>query len=295
MSWHRASRFLHLSRGRAHLVDLGPIGPERGAPILLLHGFLHSSWTWRKLIEPLAERGQRVLALDLYGYGLSEGPEPGEALDLPCWRSWIDEALAAIGVERLALAVGNSLGGAIALDLAHRFPTEHLALINPLCASLRLPGLPFRFLGQPALGGLFRLTAGQEAFNRRALRLTAFRDLPVDAEVLRGFSHLRRPDAHRVACASAASLRPISKHVAALAPELCARVPTLCLLGSRDRVLGRRYQRRLERVLDGARIVRLPDIGHCPQESDPERVLSEFASLLRDSPGRGASEGDSSG
>lgn len=269
-----------LSRGRAHLVNVGPIGLELRPPILLLHGFLHSSWTWRKLIDPLAERGHRVLALDLYGYGLSEGPAPGEALDLACWRDWVDDALAAVGVDRLALVVGNSLGGAIALDLADRFPCDHLALINPLCAPLRLPGLPFRVLGQPALGGLFRLTAGQEAFNKRALRLTAYRDLPVDAEVLRGFSHLKRPDAHRVACASAASLRSISRHVAELAPALCARTPTLCLLGARDRVLGRRYQRRLERVLEGARIVRLAEIGHCPQESDPERVLQELDALL---------------
>lgn len=248
--------------------------------MLLLHGFLHSCWTWRKLIEPLAERGHRVLALDLYGYGLSAGPEPGEPLDLPCWRAWIDEALQALEVERLSLVLGNSLGGAIALDLADRFPSERLALINPLCAPLRLPGLPFRVLGRPALGPLFRLTAGQEGFNRRALRLTAFRDLPVDREVLRGFSHLKRPDAHRVACASAAALRAISKHVAEVAPALCARTPTLCLLGARDRVLGGGYQRRLRKVLRGARIVDLPDHSHCPQESDPERVLEELDLLL---------------
>jgi pimeloyl-ACP methyl ester carboxylesterase len=255
------------------------MGPERGAPVLLLHGFLHSSWTWRKLIVPLAERGHRVLALDLYGYGLSEGPPPRTRLDLPCWRAWIDEALATLGVESLALAVGNSLGGAIALDLADRFSTERLGLINPLCAPLRLPGFPFRVLGQPALGGLFRLTAGREGFNRRALRLTAYRDLPVDKEVLRGFSHLKRPDAHRVACASAASLRQISRHVAEVAPGLCARTRTLCLLGARDRVLGRRYQRRLKEVLRGARIVELPQTGHCPQESDPLRVLEELDQL----------------
>lgn len=279
MSWHRASRFLKLSRGRAHLVDQEPLGPERGAPVLLLHGFLHSSWTWRELIDPLAERGHRVLALDLYGYGLSEGPPPKTPLDLPCWRAWIDEALAELQIERLSLTLGNSLGGAIALDLADRFPCERLALINPLCAPLRLPGLPFRVLGQPALGGLFRLTAGQEAFNRRALRLTAYRDLPVDRQVLRGFSHLKRPDAHRVACASAASLGAISRHVAELAPALCARTPTLCLLGSRDRVLGRRYQRRLKEVLRGAQIVEWSHVSHCPQESDPQRVLEELDRL----------------
>ncbi|MBL4846578.1 MAG: alpha/beta fold hydrolase [Planctomycetes bacterium] len=274
MSWHRESRFLALPQGRAHVVDHG-----QGPAVLLLHGFLHSAWTWRELIEPLAARGLRVIALDLYGYGSSAEVAQGEALDLACWRRWLDDALAALGIDRLALACGNSLGAALILDLSERLPTERLALINPLCARLRLPRLPFRLLGLRPLRGLFGLTAGQPAFTRRALRLTAYREHPVDAEVLRGFRHLSRPSAHHAACATAESLGSISGHAASLAPRVSTSTPTLCLLGERDAVLGRRYRARVEAALPGARVVRLARSGHCPQEGDPARVLSELDQL----------------
>ena len=53
-----------------------PAGAERGAPVLLLHGFPESSRMWVPLIECLAGAGRRCLAPDLYGLGDSadEGP-----------------------------------------------------------------------------------------------------------------------------------------------------------------------------------------------------------------------------
>ena len=289
-SWHSAGRFLDLPSGRAHVVDAQPdpqpsAGGAAPPTLLLLHGFLHSAWTWRALIEPLVAAGCRVLALDLYGYGLSAEPRRGEALDLGRWRSWLSEALLALGVEELSLVCGNSLGGALALDLTTRFPCARLALINPLCAPLRLPPQAFQLLGVAPFRPLFRLTAGQPAFTQRALRLCAYRR--VDAEVLRGFEHLERPSAHQVACSSAAHLGAISRHAAALLPQVT--LPTSCILGERDRVLGRRYRERVQALLPPqARCLRLPEVGHCPQEVAPERVLTELLELLGEERGRAA-------
>ena len=42
--------------------------------MLLLHGFPQCWWTWRKVIEPLADAGHRVAALDLRGFGGSDRP-----------------------------------------------------------------------------------------------------------------------------------------------------------------------------------------------------------------------------
>ena len=278
-SWHSAGRVLSLSRGVAHLVDAQPAGGAGAPALLFLHGFLHSAWTWRELIAPLVAAGYRVLALDLLGYGLSAEPRPGEALDLAAWREWIDEALAALGVSRLALACGNSLGGALATDLVARGACERLALINPLCAPLRLPRLPFHILGARAFRPLFRVTAGQPAFTKRALRLSAYRRM--DEGILRGFEHLQRPSAHQVACSSAAHLGAISRHAAQLLPRIQA--PTRCILGERDKVLGRPYQGRVEALLPPhARCLRLPDVAHCPQEIAPARVLSELLELLNE-------------
>ncbi len=55
---------------RVHLLEAG----EADAPcVLLLHGFPDLAWGWRKVLEPLASAGYRVLAPDLRGYGRTTG------------------------------------------------------------------------------------------------------------------------------------------------------------------------------------------------------------------------------
>jgi len=51
-------------------------GPPDGPPLILLHGFPESARAWRKTLRPLGERGFRVLAPDMRGYGESDVP-PG--------------------------------------------------------------------------------------------------------------------------------------------------------------------------------------------------------------------------
>ena len=56
---------------RMHYLDEGP--PD-GPPIVLLHGEPTWSYLYRKMIPPLAESGNRVLAPDLIGFGRSDKP-----------------------------------------------------------------------------------------------------------------------------------------------------------------------------------------------------------------------------
>ena len=85
-----------------------------GAPIVLIHGLANSVLTWRKNIEPLS-REFRVIALDLPGHGLSDMPMV--RFDLPKGAAFLAAFLDEVGVDRAHLA-GNSMGGAIALELA---------------------------------------------------------------------------------------------------------------------------------------------------------------------------------
>ena len=57
---------------RLHFVDEGP---RDAAPVLLLHGNPSWSYLHRHMIGALAERGHRVLALDLVGMGRSDKPD----------------------------------------------------------------------------------------------------------------------------------------------------------------------------------------------------------------------------
>lgn len=281
MGWHAGSRWLDLpvrtpdgalEPRRAHVVDVG-----EGPGVLLLHGFLHSSWTWRETLAALVPR-HRVLALDLLGFGWSDRGGDGT---LPGFRAWIDGALAALGVERLALACGNSLGGGLALDLAARRPglVERLAAVSPLGAPLPLPELPLRLLGAPALGPLFRWTAANPAFQRRALGLAAYKRGPVCDARLFGFSTLDRPGSHDAAVRTARGLGPASRAIAAALPTV--EQPALVVWGARDGVLPlRSHGRAVADALPAARLEVFDDCGHCAHEEDPARFAAALEALL---------------
>ena len=68
------SRFVENANGlNMHFLETG-FNPDQKQPcILLLHGFPELSYSWRKLMIPLAEAGFHVIAPDQRGYGLTTG------------------------------------------------------------------------------------------------------------------------------------------------------------------------------------------------------------------------------
>jgi pimeloyl-ACP methyl ester carboxylesterase len=272
ISWHPQGRFVEVQGRRAHVVDTG-----EGPPVLLLHGFLHSSYTWRRTIEALAPR-HRVIAPDLLGCGWSDRGDGDYGLE--GLGRWVAGTLDALGVGDLHAAVGNSLGGGLLLDLALRAPRRvaRLALVSPLAATLPVPSLPFRLLGLPLLEPLFRATAGNPSFVRRALSLLAYRGRPVDDEVLHGFTPLERQGSLRTATAMAGALWEASASIQRRLGEL--DVPTLLVWGARDGVLPLVYGKRVASLVPRARFEVLDGLGHCAHEEDPARFHALLDELL---------------
>jgi pimeloyl-ACP methyl ester carboxylesterase len=102
-----------------------------GVPIVLLHGWPETRRIWQRNIAPLAAAGFEVIAPDLRGFGDSEvGPDGFQ--DVPTHARDIHALVADhLGHARAVLVAGD-LGGAVALDLALRFPdfAHRLVLFN---------------------------------------------------------------------------------------------------------------------------------------------------------------------
>ncbi|BBT15353.1 alpha/beta hydrolase [Metapseudomonas otitidis] len=122
-------RFATLPDGlRLHYLDVG-----EGEPVVFIHGSGpgasgHSNF---KQNHPVfAEAGYRVIVPDLPGYGASDKPETVYSLDffVAALRGLLD----ALDIQRCVL-VGNSLGGAIAIQLALDEPrrVSRLVLMAP--------------------------------------------------------------------------------------------------------------------------------------------------------------------
>jgi pimeloyl-ACP methyl ester carboxylesterase len=133
-------------------------GPSRPLAVLV-HGVTSSSRTWWRVGPALAERGFRVLAVDLRGHGASPGPVAGlAAADLAAdvAETVADGGAAGASPPVVDLLVGHSLGALVALELVTARPglARRLLLEDP-------PG--------PNSIDWAALAAGMEADSRRAV------------------------------------------------------------------------------------------------------------------------------
>jgi fermentation-respiration switch protein FrsA (DUF1100 family) len=126
------------------------VTPARGT-VLVLHGNAGNRAARSPLAEALSRRGFSVLLVDYRGFGGNPGrpTERGLALDARAARDYLlsrDD----VDPDRL-LYFGESLGAAVALELAVAYPPALLALRSPFTsmtevARLHYPYLPVRWL-----------------------------------------------------------------------------------------------------------------------------------------------------
>jgi pimeloyl-ACP methyl ester carboxylesterase len=113
-----------MTEGRAE-VDGGSLFYEvagDGPAIVLIHPGLWDSRTWDPTFPVFAER-HRVLRYDMRGYGRSDRPT-GPFSHVEDLRA----VMAAAGIERAAI-VGNSVGGAVAIEFVLEHPDMSTALV----------------------------------------------------------------------------------------------------------------------------------------------------------------------
>jgi pyruvate dehydrogenase E2 component (dihydrolipoamide acetyltransferase) len=105
-------------------------GPERGVPVLFLHGFGGDLNNWLFNLDAIAEDAP-VIALDLPGHGQSSAKLPG-AGGLADFARFVVKLLDALDIERVHV-VGHSMGAAIGARMAldHRARVATLTLVNP--------------------------------------------------------------------------------------------------------------------------------------------------------------------
>jgi pimeloyl-ACP methyl ester carboxylesterase len=148
-------RILALPGGELQVVEHGPRG---GSPIVLLHCFSCAINWWGGMV-PLLAREHRVIALDLLGFGGSEKPSSGYAMENQA--TLVAQALDRLGV-RGATVVGHSLGGTVATALAEQSP----GLVAGLVIIDQAPDNSFESGGLPFTAELTFLPVAGEALWR---------------------------------------------------------------------------------------------------------------------------------
>jgi pimeloyl-ACP methyl ester carboxylesterase len=241
-----------------------------GSPLVLLHGIGHRWQAWEPVLDALAAEHD-VIAVDLPGFGQSPLLPEGHGYDMPSAVQTCADIFADLGLDRPHVA-GNSLGGAISLELASRGLVSSATALAPagfwtprdrawalrVLSLMRTSGrAPAPLRAAFVRNRYFRLAAGSLLYGHPS-RMTS--DIML-ADLL-----------SMVGAAGFDLVADAGREYVFAAPE--PAVPVTVAWGTRDRILWPRQARRAAALLPRARHEWLYQAGHVPMIDEPERVAS---------------------
>jgi pimeloyl-ACP methyl ester carboxylesterase len=249
---------------------------------VLVHGTGASLHTWEGWVRELRTQ-RRVITFDLPGFGLT-GPSANADYHGDTYARFVLTLMDRLQVPRFVIG-GNSLGGEVAWRVASLAPqrVDRLLLVDAAGYPLAPESVPlgFRAARLPVLGWL-----GEHLLPRGVIA-SSLHDVYGDAShvsdaLVERYFELTLREGNR---------RALSQRLHAMEQDLAdpdqvvarlrgLRVPTLILWGGRDRLIPIESGRRFEADIAGSRLVLIDDLGHVPQEEDPQRSLAAVASFL---------------
>lgn len=278
-------QFFHLRGLRIACYDSRtgvPEGIGNADPVVLLHGFCSLSYTWHEVFDEIAS-GQRTIAVDLKGFGASDKPADENYL-LDTQAEIIAGLLDALGLERISL-MGCSLGAAIALRVAQRWPQRVLKLILVSPAAFHHDQFPIwkrlvlaatRNVSTELAAQVIRRLVRTPGLIESRMRHAYYQSGTMTDERVRVYTAmLRDPHCQHaiIATLRQLDLRELEKNL----PDVCQ--PVLILQGAYDKIIPPEFSTRLVRLLPQAEL-KMMACGHGPQEELPAEFVRQVNEFL---------------
>jgi pimeloyl-ACP methyl ester carboxylesterase len=278
------ARMRYLRTGPLLAKDARNGAPRSGPPLILLHGLMGYSFSWRYTMPALAPYAT-VYAPDMMGAGFSDRPA---GLD-HSMRGTAKRLLRFI--ERLGISsfdlLGTSHGGAVAMMAAaeclakdSRLRVKRLILVAPVNPYSRHGRRLAPFFGGSFGSALFRRFIPRMNFLYPYWHARMYGDRSrIPPGTLEGYkAPLAKPGLFEHALSIVRTWTEDLHELEAALPRL-AGIPTLLIWGSQDSAVYAYSAEPLTKYFPNSRLIVLPGIGHLPYEECPEkfnRAVIEF-------------------
>jgi pimeloyl-ACP methyl ester carboxylesterase len=246
-------------------------GPIDGPPLVLIHGLGNNSLeNWYELIKRLQHR-HRIVAVDMRNHGKSD--KPRERFEIGQMADEVAGMMDAVGIDRAA-AVGFSMGGMIAQELAYRHPhrVTRMVLMGTTSHHAR---------GRKAISWLgFVLGRALERLSGKALSLFTYRYMTITGAVPARYDRWYREDkldrdADLYYEAAFAVINFDSR-------EWVGRldVPALVIISVKDQLVPAAWQYDLAARLKDAEVIELIDGGHEHPWTHADRIATAIDTFI---------------
>jgi pimeloyl-ACP methyl ester carboxylesterase len=264
------SKFVDVAGVRVHVRDLGPQDDAR--PIVMIHGTDTGMTAWLRWADVLQKR-RRVILLDLPGFGLSDTlPDGGEGS--AAYARFMLALLDQLGVRQCSL-VGHAFGGEVAWQTAYLAPDRitRLTLIAPDGYPTQPWKVPLdeELASLPVIKWLGLVTRSRWVIERGVEDRFADHN-KITPEIVDRYFALPLHEGNR----RAQIMRLEHGLFGSPTSRLSAlHLPTLIIWGELDRQSPSEQAHWFGRDVAGSQVLVVDNIGHVPQEEDPDRVLND--------------------
>jgi pimeloyl-ACP methyl ester carboxylesterase len=266
----KEDRFIEVDGHAIHYIKQG-----EGKPLILVHGFAGSTYTFRYLI-PLLTDDYTIYALDVLGFGLSDKPPDGN-YDMKSQGDLLIGFMDALKLPSATL-VGHSMGGVIiaCTDLAAPSRVDKLVMIEPGFYIKTVPAF-LKYMFFP----LDRIMSRQfytKSMRKRFLLGSFYNKSMVTEEVI---------DAYMIPTRTPNALDALAHMMSSVGPQTYDGIsvnissPTLIVWGERGTGVPPEIAKRLNSEIQGSELLSVKECGHYVQEEKPEELAKALKDFLK--------------
>jgi pimeloyl-ACP methyl ester carboxylesterase len=257
-----------------------------GPPLILLHGLLGYSFSWRFTIPAVAPDAT-IYAPDMMGAGFSDRP-PGLDHSICGTAQRMLRWLERLGVSSFDL-LGTSHGGAVAMMMAaqclrgtSRSQVRRLVLVAPINPFSPHGRHLAPFIGSELGSAWFRLFIPQMRIFYPYWHGRMYGDRTrIPSDSFAGYlAPLAKPGLFEHALSIVRTWTEDLRELKATLPKL-ASIPTLLMWGSKDPAVYASSAEPLAKFFPDSRTIIFPGIGHLPYEECPDEFNRELIKFLK--------------
>ncbi|RDW20316.1 alpha/beta hydrolase [Oceanobacillus arenosus] len=244
-------------------------------PIVLIHGFVSSTYTFYRLIR-LLEKHYSIIAIDLPGFGRSE-KSTAFIYSYSNYAAIVAECIQYFKLDEVCI-IGHSMGGQIALNTARIIPNKIKKLIL-LCSSGYLKSAN-RLLIYSSYLPLFYLAVELHIKRKNVkenLQNVFYNHALITDDHIREFG---RPLKEKNFYKSMVRLLRYREGDLTTAQLQAIKTPTLLIWGEEDRVVPVNIGKRLAKDLPNANLVIYKETGHLVSDERTAEVYEQILSYF---------------
>ncbi len=249
-------------------------------PILLLHGLISQSYSWRQLMTKLADQNYRTIAPDWMGSGFSAKLEKRDFSYTPdAFVEALNQFIEAMELSKFHLVVQGFLGS-VGLQYALRYPDkiERLIILNtPVSIDAKLPW-KIQQIGLPLVGDMMAQDPLLVDRNLEGGSRFVIEDKDLDV-YRRPFLQASATGRSLIATIKNLQLKQAMNEI--VSGFKTWDHPTQIIWGTADPWLTIEQAQAFANSISGSEFIQLEKAGHYPQEHWPQEISEAILLFLR--------------